>query len=112
MTRSALALSCVLAVLAVGGCFATREESLGEVVLDASVRADAAPAPVPDAGAPEDEVPIVDAAPPPPLEQDAGVMAIDLDAGHASDADAGHAGDSGRDARSECREPWEPWECR
>jgi hypothetical protein len=105
----------MLAVLAVGGCFATREESLGEVVLDASDGADAAPAPVPDAGAPEDEVPVVDAAPPVTVEQDAGVIAIDLDAGHASDADAGHAadaGDSGRDARSECREPWEPWECR
>ena len=96
--RAAILLTLVCASTA--GCFATQDESLGQVVHDAGQALDA-----------NLPVPVRDAAPPPIEDADAALN--DHDAGHdAGNADAGHAVDAARDARTGCREPWEPWECR
>jgi len=117
---SALAAVLALACLSSTGCFATQDESLGEVN-------DAGPAVTPgagpDTGLEEEDLSPLSAPPPvavavpdataPFMPEDAGAQLVpELDAGRADAGHASDAGDAARDAHTTCREPWEPWECR
>lgn len=119
MARSCAAILITLLCIQASGCFATQDESLGQVLPDASRSAEPRAPRGSDAALEMEDLPpvidppapVIDAAPPALL--DAGSPALDLDAGHdAADGDAGHANDAAHDAHTGCREPWEPWECR